>query len=62
MLRVYDWFIRIGAVSYLASGLDRLSCTPKGCRQVASFMGLSLVTSYITIANMLGKHLDADKK
>jgi cohesin complex subunit SA-1/2 len=34
-----------------------LSCTlPRVYRQVASFMGLSLLTSYITITNMLGKH------
>ncbi|KAL5060472.1 hypothetical protein RYX36_032076 [Vicia faba] len=47
-----------------------LSCTPpRVYRQVASLMGLSLVTSYITIANMLGvqrettrRQLDAEKK
>lgn len=47
-----------------------LSCTPpRGYRQVASLMGLGLVTSYITIANMLGaqrettrRQLDAEKK
>ncbi|WJX79682.1 peptidyl-prolyl cis-trans isomerase precursor, variant 2 [Trifolium repens] len=47
-----------------------LSCTPpRVFRQVASLMGLSLVTSYITIANMLGvqrettrRQLDAEKK
>ncbi|KAK7284692.1 hypothetical protein RJT34_19442 [Clitoria ternatea] len=47
-----------------------LSCTPpRVYRQVASMMGLRLVTSYITIANMLGaqrettrRQLDAEKK
>lgn len=47
-----------------------LSCTPpRVYRQVASLMGLSLVTSYITVANMLGvqrettrRQLDAEKK
>ncbi|XP_019425713.1 PREDICTED: sister-chromatid cohesion protein 3 isoform X2 [Lupinus angustifolius] len=47
-----------------------LSCTPpRVYRQVASLMGLRLVTSYITIANMLGaqrettrRQLDAEKK
>ncbi|KAJ1390703.1 Stromalin conservative domain [Sesbania bispinosa] len=47
-----------------------LSCTPpRVYRQVASLMGLWLVTSYITIANMLGaqrettrRQLDAEKK
>ncbi|KAE9585307.1 hypothetical protein Lalb_Chr25g0287581 [Lupinus albus] len=47
-----------------------LSCTPpRVYRHVASLMGLQLVTSYITIANMLGgqretirRQLDAEKK
>ncbi|KAL2345358.1 hypothetical protein Fmac_006643 [Flemingia macrophylla] len=47
-----------------------LSCTPpRVYRQVASLMGLRLVTSYITVANMLGaqrettrRQLDAEKK
>lgn len=47
-----------------------LSCTPpRVYRQVASLIGLWLVTSYITIANMLGaqrettrRQLDAEKK
>ncbi|KAI4301329.1 hypothetical protein L6164_034617 [Bauhinia variegata] len=47
-----------------------LSCTPpRVYRQVASLMGLQLVTSYITIAKMLGtqrettrRQLDAEKK
>ncbi|KAG2406635.1 Sister-chromatid cohesion protein [Vigna angularis] len=47
-----------------------LSCTPpRVYRQVASLMGLRLVSSYITIANMLGaqrettrRQLDAEKK
>jgi cohesin complex subunit SA-1/2 len=45
------------------------STPPRVFRQVASLMGLSLVTSYITIANMLGvqrettrRQLDAEKK
>lgn len=45
------------------------STPPRVYRQVASLMGLSLVTSYITIANMLGvqrettrRQLDAEKK
>jgi len=38
-----------------------LSCTPpRVYRQVASLMGLSLITSYITIANMLGVQRDRD--
>ncbi|KAF7818257.1 sister-chromatid cohesion protein 3 [Senna tora] len=47
-----------------------LSCTPpRVYRQVASLMGLQLVTSYITVAKMLGaqrettrRQLDAEKK
>ncbi|KAH7517148.1 hypothetical protein FEM48_Zijuj09G0031600 [Ziziphus jujuba var. spinosa] len=47
-----------------------LSCTPpRVYRQVATFMGLQLVTSFITIAKMLGaqrettrRQLDAEKK
>ncbi|XP_019444129.1 PREDICTED: sister-chromatid cohesion protein 3-like isoform X2 [Lupinus angustifolius] len=50
--------------------ITALSCTPpRVYRQVASLMGLELVTSYITIANMLGgqrettrRQLDAEKK
>ncbi|RHN78810.1 hypothetical protein MtrunA17_Chr1g0169991 [Medicago truncatula] len=40
-----------------------LSCTPpRVYRQVASLMGLSLITSYITIANMLGVQRDITRR
>lgn len=49
--------------------LYQCSTPPRVYRQVASLMGLRLVSSYITIANMLGaqrettrRQLDAEKK
>lgn len=67
IIKAFEFYITYTMMTYML--LNICSTPPRVYRQVASLMGLQLVTSYITVAKMLGaqrettrRQLDAEKK